>query len=126
MFQRTFTNTPWEKKVGYCRALRAGDHIYVTGTTSIDSNGHVFAPNDAYLQAKKCLQIIKDALNKLDVTMSKIVRTRIFVTDISKWELFGKAHREFFENHPPTTTMVEVKQLIDPEMLIEIEADVYT
>ena len=96
MFQRTFTNTPWEKKVGYCRALRAGDHIYVTGTTSIDSNGHVFAPNDAYLQAKKCLQIIEDTLTKLDVPMSKIVRTRMFVTDISKWELFGKAHREFF------------------------------
>ena len=113
------------KKVGYCRALRAGDHIYVTGTTSIDSNGHVFAPNDAYLQAKKCLQIIEDTLTKLDVSMSKVVRTRMFVTDISKWELFGKAHREFFESHPPTATMVEVKQLIHPELLIEIEADAY-
>ena len=74
----------------------------------VDSDGHVFAPNEAYLQAKKCLQIIKDTLTKLDMSMSKIVRTRMFVTDISKWELFGKAHREFFESHPPTTTMVEV------------------
>ena len=124
MFQRIFTNAPWEKQVGYCRALKANDHIYVTGTASVD-NGHIYAPGDAYLQAKKCLEIIKETLMKLDVPMSKIVRTRMFVTDISKWQLFGKAHKEFFESYPPTTTMVEVKQLIDPEMLIEIEADVY-
>ena len=114
MFQRTFTNTTWEKKVGYCRALKAGDHIYVTGTTSVDSDGHVFAPNDAYLQAKKCLQIIEDTLTKLDVPMSKIARTRMFVTDISKWELFGKAHREFFEKHPPTTTVNSHARLLAP------------
>ncbi len=124
-FQRTFTQAPWEKKVGYCRALRAGDHVYVTGTAAVDEGGSTFAPGDAYRQAKKCFEIIQESLAKLDVPMSKIVRTRMFVTDISQWSEIGKAHHEFFQNHPPTTSMIEVKQLIDPEMLIEIEADAF-
>jgi isochorismate pyruvate lyase len=124
-FQRTFTNAPWEKEVGYCRALKAGDHVYVTGTAPVDANGKTFAPGDAYAQAKRCFEIIKQSLAKLDVPLSKVVRTRMFVTDISRWKEFGKAHGEFFRDHPPTTSMVEVKQLIDPEMLIEIEADAY-
>jgi isochorismate pyruvate lyase len=124
-FKRTFTNAPWEKQVGYCRALKAGDHVYVTGTAPVDSNGQTFAPGDAYSQAKRCLEIIQESLAKLDVPLSKVVRTRMFVTDISRWKDFGKAHGEFFKDHPPTTSMIEVKQLIDPEMLIEIEADAY-
>lgn len=124
-FKRVFTNAPWEKKVGYCRVLKAGDHVYVTGTAPVSYNGKTHAPGNAYEQAKKCLQIIESSLAKIDVPMSKVVRTRMFVTDISKWEEFGKAHAEFFADNPPTTSMLEIKGLIDPEMMIEIEADAY-
>ena len=124
-FKRVFTNAPWEKKVGYCRVLKAGDHVYVTGTAPVGADGETFAPGKAYEQAKKCLEIIRESLAKIDVPMSSVVRTRLFVTDISKWEEFGKAHAEVFAEHPPTTTMVEVNKLIDPDMLIEIEADAY-
>lgn len=124
-FMRMFTNAPWEKQVGYCRVLKAGDHVYVTGTAPVDVDGKTFAPGDAYSQAKRCFEIIQDSLAKLDVPLSKVVRTRMFVTDISRWKEFGKAHSEFFKDHPPTTSMIEIKRLIDPEMLIEIEADAY-
>lgn len=124
-FQRVFTNAPWEKKVGYCRALKAGDHVYVTGTTPLNEDGSAFAPDHAYLQAKRCLEIIRQSLLQIGVTMDKVVRTRMFVTDISLWEEYGKAHAEFFGESPPATTMVEVQKLIDPRMLIEIEADAY-
>ena len=124
-FQRVFINAPWEKKVGYCRILKAGDQVYVTGTAPVDDRGNTYAPGDGYQQAKKCFEIIQSSLAKLDVPMSKIVRTRMFVTDISRWEEFGRAHAEFFADYPPTTTMVEVNKLIDPQMLIEIEADAY-
>jgi enamine deaminase RidA (YjgF/YER057c/UK114 family) len=120
---RTFSGAPWESRVGYCRALRAGRHIYVTGTAAVADGGGVFAPGDGYAQAKRCLEIIGRALNDLGADLSCVVRTRMFVTDISRWEEFGRAHGEFFSDHPPATTMVEVRALIDPEMLIEIEAD---
>ncbi len=122
-FRRTFTGAPWESKVGYCRALRAGDHIYVTGTVSVAEDGGVHAPGDAYAQTRRCFEIIERALGNLNADLSQVVRTRMFVTDISRWAEFGRAHGEFFGKHPPATTMVEVKALIDPEMLIEIEAD---
>jgi isochorismate pyruvate lyase len=122
-FERTHSGAPWETRVGYCRALRAGQHIYVTGTAPVGSDGEVFAPGDAYAQTKHCIQIIARALSELGADLSCVVRTRMFVTDISRWQEFGRAHGEFFAEHPPTTTMVEVKALIDPEMLIEIEAD---
>ncbi len=122
-FERTFSDAPWESRVGYCRALRAGQHIYVTGTAPVAEGGGVLAPGDAYAQAKRCLEIIEGALANLGADLSCVVRTRIFVTDISRWQEFGKAHGEFFGEHPPATTMVEVKALIEPEMLIEIEAD---
>ncbi len=121
--RRAFTGAPWEKQVGYCRALRAGDHIYVTGTAPVAENGQVFAPGDGYAQARRCLEIIGKALGELGADMSDIVRTRMFVTDISRWAEFGRAHREFFADHPPATSLVEVSSLIDPAMLIEIEAD---
>jgi isochorismate pyruvate lyase len=124
-FQRSYTGAPWEEIVGYCRALRAGDHVYVTGTAPVSDEGGVFAPGDARAQAARCLKIIERALADLGVGRESIVRTRLFVTDISRWEEFARAHREFFGVHRPTTTMVEVKSLIDPEMLIEIEADAF-
>jgi len=122
-FQRTYSGAPWEGKVGYCRALRVGPAIYVTGTAPVGEDGRCFAPGDAYAQTKRCFEIIQKALEDLEADMRCVVRTRMYVTDISRWEEFGRAHREFFADHPPATTMVEVKSLIDSEMLIEIEAD---
>jgi isochorismate pyruvate lyase len=122
-FQRTFSGAPWESRVGYCRAIRAGDHIYVTGTAPVADDGRTFAPGDAYAQTKRCLEIIRRALQNLDADLDCVVRTRMFVTDISRWQDYGRAHGEFFAEHPPATTMVEVRSLIDPEMLVEIEAD---
>ena len=121
--RRAFTGAPWEKQVGYCRALRAGDHVYVTGTAPVAENGQVFAPGDGYAQAKRCLEIIGKVLDELGAGMSDVVRTRMFVTDISRWAEFGRAHRDCFADHPPATSMVEVRSLIDPAMLIEIEAE---
>lgn len=114
---------PWEAKVGYCRGVRAGRHVYLTGTAPVADGGGVHAPGDAYEQARRCLEIIERALQGLGATMADVVRTRMFVTDISRWEEFGRAHGECFAAHPPATTMVEVRSLIDPAMLIEIEAD---
>jgi isochorismate pyruvate lyase len=122
-FRRTYSGAPWESIVGYCRALRAGEHIYVTGTAPVAEAGGVFAPGDAYAQAKRCFEIVERALHDLDADLSHVVRTRMFVTDISRWEEFGRAHSEVFADHRPATTMVEVKGLVDPEMLIEVEAD---
>ena len=121
--QRTFSGAPWEPKVGYCRAIRMGNAIAVTGTTSLDENGKVHASGDAYSQAKRCLEIIERAIRPLGVDRRNIIRTRMFVTDIKRWEEFGRAHGEFFRDCPPATSMIEVQGLIDPQMLIEIEAD---
>lgn len=122
-FQRVHSGAPWEAEVGYCRALRAGNMIFVTGTAPVAAEGGVHAPGDAYAQARRCLEIIQQALALFDCPMSGVVRTRMFVTDISRWREYGRAHAEFFRSHPPTTSMIEVKALIDPAMLIEIEAD---
>lgn len=122
-FQRAFSGAPWETHVGYCRALRAGERIFVTGTASVGADGGVHAPGDGYEQARRCLEIIAGALAELGAEMRHVTRTRMLVTDIDRWEEYGRAHREAFEEHPPTTTMVEVRRLIHPDMLIEIEAD---
>lgn len=122
-FDRVFSGAPWEARVGYCRALRAGAAIYVTGTAPVGEDGGVHAPGDAYEQTRRCLEIIEGALRGLGADLSAVVRTRLFVTDISRWQEYGRAHREAFGDHPPTTTMVEVRALIDPAMLVEIEAD---
>lgn len=121
--QRTFSGAPWESKVGYCRAIRMGRTIAVTGTTSLDENGTVHAPGDAYEQARRCLEIIERAIKPLGAGRQNIIRTRMFVTDIRRWEEIGRAHGEFFADSPPATSMVEVKALIDPQMLVEIEVD---
>ena len=122
-FERAFSGSPWESKVGYCRAVRAGDHIYVTGTAALSPEGTVVGEGDAYLQAKRCFEIIEESLLKLGSDKKQVVRTRMFVTDITRWSEYGKAHSELFCEHPPATTMVEVTRLIDPRMLIEVEAD---
>ena len=125
-FERVFTGAPWEKRVGYCRALRAGNHIYVTGTAPVGEDGSVVGGGDGYAQARRCFEIIAQSLQKLGASMNDVVRTRMFVTDISLWEDYGRAHQEFLGATPPATTMVEVKSLIDPAMLIEIEVDAVT
>ena len=122
-FKRVFSGAPWEAKVGYCRAIRAGNLIFVTGTAPVDQGGGVHAPGDAYAQTRRCFEIIQQALTQLNANMSDVVRTRMFVTDIARWQEYGKAHGEFFRDNPPATSMIEVKGLIDPQMLIEIEAD---
>lgn len=122
-FQRVFSGAPWEAHVGYCRALRAGERVFVTGTAPVSDDGGVHAPGDAYAQATRCFEIIREALEAVGATLAHVTRTRMFVTDIDRWEEYGRAHAEAFRDHPPTTTMVEVRRLIHPDMLIEIEAD---
>lgn len=121
--QRAFSGAPWEDKVGYCRALRSGNQVFVTGTASVAEDGGVHAPGDPYAQAKRCLEILTKALDDVGAKPRDVVRTRMFVTDISMWQDFGRAHHEVFGEHPPTTSMIGVAALIDPAMLIEIEAD---
>ena len=122
-FERAFSGAPWESTVGYCRALRAGNLVFVTGTAAVADDGSVFAPGDGEAQARRCLEIIREALARLGADFSHVTRTRMYVTDISRWEEFGRAHRDCFHQHPPATTMVEVRSLVHPDMLIEIEAD---
>ncbi len=121
--KRTFSGAPWEKKVGYCRAIRMGNVVAVTGTVALEDDGTPHAVGDAYALAKRCLEIIERAIKPLGVNRQNIIRTRMFVTDIKRWEEFGQAHGEFFADCPPATSMVEVKSLIDSRFLIEIEAD---
>lgn len=121
--QRVYSGAPWEKVVGYCRAVRVGPHIFVTGTAPVGEDGKTVAPGDGYRQTLRCFEIIEKALKDLGAGLENIVRTRMFVTDIKRWEDYGKAHGEILGDNPPATTMVEVKSLIDPEMLIEIEVD---
>ena len=123
-FERVSSAAIWEQQVGYCRALRAGDLVFVTGTAPVDETGAgVHAPGDAYAQCRRSLELIERAISAFALDRTRIVRTRMFVTDISRWAEYGRAHAEFFGEHRPTTTMVEVRALIDPAMLIEIEAD---
>jgi enamine deaminase RidA (YjgF/YER057c/UK114 family) len=114
------TGSLWEPVVGYCRAIRVGNRVEVAGTTAV-RDGKIVGIGDAYAQTVCALEIIKESLEKVGATLSDVVRTRIFVTDISKWEEIGKAHGEFFRDIQPVTTMVEVKSLIEPELLVEIE-----
>src|SRR5689334_2234931 len=117
------SGTKWESIVGYSRAVRIGDRIYVTGTTATDENGEIVGVNDGYAQTVQTIRNIERALRALDAGLENVVRTRMFVTDISRWEEYGRAHGEIFRRIMPATTMVEVSKLIDPRMLIEIEAD---
>ncbi len=113
----------WEKIVGYSRAVKVGGRIYVTGTTATDEAGNIVGENDAYAQTVQVIKNIENALKNLGAGLENVVRTRMFVTDISRWEEYGTAHGEFFGEILPATTMIEVSKLIDEKMLIEIEAD---
>lgn len=112
----------WEDVVGYSRAVKIGNTIEVTGTVAVDDNNDLVGSNDAYEQTKFIIQKIEKVLQKAGASLKDVVRTRMFVTDISRWEEYGKAHGEFFKDIKPCTTMVEVSKLISPEYLIEIEA----
>jgi enamine deaminase RidA (YjgF/YER057c/UK114 family) len=121
--QRVFTGAPWEQKVGYCRAVRAKNHVFVSGTAPVNLDGTTHAPGDAYAQAKRCCDIALAAMRDLGAGPEHVVRTRMYVTDIGRWAEFGRAHAEAFGHAPPATAMVEVKRLIAPDMLIEVEVD---
>jgi isochorismate pyruvate lyase len=122
-FQRSFSGARWEREIGYCRALRAGDRVFVTGTAPVNPDGSIHAPGDAYAQARRCFEIITEALHGVGAGVEHVTRTRMFVTEIERWADYGRAHHEVFGEHPPATTMVEVRRLIHADMLIEIEAD---
>jgi enamine deaminase RidA (YjgF/YER057c/UK114 family) len=121
--KRFSTGTKWEPIVGYSRAVRVGTRIYVTGTTATDESGEIVGVGDAYAQAVQAIRNVERALNALGAGLRHVVRTRMFVTDITRWEEFGRAHGEFFAEIMPATSMVEVSRLIDERMLFEIEAD---
>jgi enamine deaminase RidA (YjgF/YER057c/UK114 family) len=123
--QRIPTSARWAREVGYCRAIRAGDRILVSGTAPVADDGTTAFPGDAGAQTRRCLEILAGALGELGAGLHQVVRTRIYVTDIGRWEKVGRAHGDVFRNHPPVTTMVEVKGLIAPDMLVEIEAEAW-
>lgn len=121
--ERVFSGAPWETHAGYCRALRAGSQVFVSGTAPVNPDGSTHAPGDGYAQAARCLEIIRASLAELGAGLQHVTRTRMFVTDIERWQEFARAHREAFHAHPPATSMIQVSRLIAPDMLIEIEAD---
>lgn len=114
---------PWEAIVGYSRAVRTGPFIAVTGCASIGPDGKLVGADDPYTQATRCIEVIREVLESAGAELADVVRTRMFVTDIEQWEDIGRAHKEAFGDIMPATTMVEVSRLIDPRMLVEIEAD---
>jgi enamine deaminase RidA (YjgF/YER057c/UK114 family) len=125
LISRISSSAPWEPVVAYSRLVRAGDYVAVSGTTATDENGLVVGAGQMYVQARQALTNIRTALERAGVSLHDVIRTRMFVTDIGRYAEAARAHREVFADFPPATSMVEVRRLIHPDMLIEIEADAY-
>ena len=120
---KIFSGTPWEPKMGYARAVLVGETVHVSGTTGTDPSGKVLAPGDAYAQTVQAIRNIENALKRLGLGLEHVVRTRVYVTQIDRWEEVAKAHAEFFGEIHPATSLIGVARLVDPEMLVEIEAE---
>jgi enamine deaminase RidA (YjgF/YER057c/UK114 family) len=120
---KIFSGTPWEPKVGYARAVLVGETVHISGTTGTDPSGKVLAPGDVYAQSVQAIRNIENALKRLGLGLEHVVRTRIFLTQIDRWEDAARAHAEFFGEIHPATSLIGVARLVDPEMLVEIEAE---
>ena len=120
---KIFSGTPWEPKVGYARAVQVGDRVHVSGTTGTDPSGKVLAPGDVYAQTVQAIRNIESALTRLGLGLEHVVRTRIYLTDIDRWADVPKAHAEFFGAIHPATSLIGIWRLVDPEMLVEVEAE---
>lgn len=125
MRQQVFSGGDWEDAVGYARAVRVGPHVYVAGTTAARPGGHVAGVGDAYAQTRAALATVEDALGRCGASLRDVVRTRLYVVDVDQWPEVGRAHREVFGAVRPVATLVEVRRLVHPDLLVEVEAEAY-